>query len=75
MPSTRRPGFQIWDISLQKNTTLREGLGLQFRAEFFNAFNKTNFLGPNTQLGNAAFGQITAARTPRQIQFALKLIY
>jgi hypothetical protein len=48
---------------------------LEFRTEFFNAFNKTNFLAPNTQLGNAAFGQITAARTPRQIQFALKLIY
>ncbi|MCI0389175.1 MAG: TonB-dependent receptor [Acidobacteria bacterium] len=74
-PNTRRPGFQIWDLSLQKNTPLKEGVSLEFRAEFFNAFNKTNFLGPNTQLGNAAFGQITAARTPRQIQFALKLIY
>ncbi|MFZ4984226.1 MAG: TonB-dependent receptor domain-containing protein [Blastocatellia bacterium] len=75
LPNTRRPGFQIWDISLQKNTRLREGINLEFRTEFFNAFNKTNFLGPNTQLGNAAFGQISAARTPRQIQFALKLIY
>jgi Carboxypeptidase regulatory-like domain/TonB dependent receptor len=75
LPNTRRPGFQIWDISLQKNTRLKEGVNLEFRTEFFNAFNKTNFLGPNTQLGNAAFGQITAARTPRQIQFALKLIY
>lgn len=75
LPNTRRPGFQIWDLSLQKNTALKEGVNLEFRAEFFNAFNKTNFLAPNTQLGNAAFGQITAARTPRQIQFALKLIY
>ncbi len=75
LPNTRRPGFQIWDISLQKNTRLKEGVSLEFRTEFFNAFNKTNFLAPNTQLGNAAFGQITAARTPRQIQFALKLIY
>lgn len=75
LPNTRRPGFQIWDLSLQKNTRLKESINLEFRAEFFNAFNKTNFLAPNTQLGNAAFGQITAARTPRQIQFALKLIY
>ena len=75
LPNTRRPGFQIWDISLQKNTQFKEGVNLEFRTEFFNAFNKTNLLGPNTQLGNAAFGQITAARTPRQIQFALKLIY
>jgi len=75
LPNTRRPGFQIWDISLQKTTPLTEGVNLEFRAEFFNAFNKTNFLAPNTQLGNAAFGQITAARTSRQIQFALKLIY
>lgn len=75
LPSTRRPGFQIWDFSLQKMTRLREGVNLEFRTEFFNAFNKTNFLAPNTQLGNASFGQITAARTPRQIQFALKLVY
>jgi hypothetical protein len=75
LPNTRRPGFQIWDISVQKTTALKEGIDLQFRFEMFNAFNKTNFLGPNTQFGNAGFGQITAVRTARQIQFALKLIY
>ena len=41
------PGFAAWDLSLNKLTTLREGLRLQFRSEFFNVLNHTNLQTPN----------------------------
>ncbi|MBO0912332.1 MAG: hypothetical protein J2P13_11120, partial [Acidobacteria bacterium] len=56
----------------------------EFRTEFFNFPNHTNFLlsksGPqesnnSTVLGATQFGVLTAARAPRQIQFALKLSF
>lgn len=83
----RGPGFWDADIAALKNTRLREGLDLQFRAEFFNIFNHTNYGLPSRQLGgaqlfvggggrNLSVSQITSQNgTPRQIQFALKLIF
>jgi TonB dependent receptor len=70
------PRFQSWDFGLYKNILIREGLRLQFRSEFFNAFNNVNFGNPAGVLGNPDFGQISTTVTPqRQIQFGLKLIY
>lgn len=49
---------------------------VEFRAEFFNLFNRTNFRAPtgnSVNASNAAFGTITATYDPRIIQFALKL--
>jgi hypothetical protein len=49
---------------------------LQFRAEFFNAFNNVNFANPaGTTFGMPNFGQITAAERARIAQFGLKLYY
>jgi hypothetical protein len=49
---------------------------LQFRSEFFNAFNNVNFSNPNGTLGDPNFGQITDTQNrARQIQFGLKLVY
>ncbi len=41
------PSYAAWDLSLTKLTTLREGLRLQFRSEFFNVLNHTNLQTPN----------------------------
>jgi hypothetical protein len=41
------PGSKELDLALLKNTHLREGLNLQFRSEFFNVLNHTNFSTPN----------------------------
>ena len=41
------PGLTNLDLSLSKNTPLTERTALQFRAEFFNAFNHANFGTPN----------------------------
>ncbi len=70
------PGFLSWDFGVYKNIPIQENIRLQFRSEFFNAFNNVNFGGPAGILGNLDFGQISSTASPqRQIQFALKLIY
>ena len=72
----RGDGGNNWDWSLIKNTTLREGMNLQFRAEAINAFNHPQFLAPNTTPASTAFGQVTGEWTwPRVIQFGLKLLF
>ncbi len=69
------PGFQNVNASLVKNTTLTEGVILQFRTEAFNLFNHPNFNLPDNFLGSPTFGRITSARDPRRIQFGLKLLF
>ena len=48
---------------------------LEFRAEFFNAFNHPQFNNPDVTLGDANFGKITSATNPRKGQLALKLYF
>jgi hypothetical protein len=51
---------------------------LQFRAEFFNAFNHSNPNGPSTTVGNApdtALGEITGAKEAREGEGSLKLSF
>ncbi len=75
------PGLTEVDFSATRNAHLTERLGLQFRAEFFNILNHTNFLTPNEVVYTSATsgisptaGLITAtSTTSRQIQFGAKL--
>jgi hypothetical protein len=71
------PGFFTFDIGIHKDFPLgiTEDSHLQFRAEFFNLFNNSNFSEPNTTLTNPRFGQITSAGAGREIQFGLKLLW
>ncbi len=71
----RGPGFKDVDMSLFKNTKVNERLNVQFRAEAYNLFNRTNLYNPNDDMGGAFFGQSTAAFASRQIQFGLKLLF
>lgn len=72
----RGPGYFDWDMGLFKNFPLPvEHAQLQFRAEFFNAFNRANFLDPNTSVATAGFGQIRSASDPRIGQLALKISF
>ena len=76
----RGPGISSWDISIFKNFPLRSETRLiQFRSEFYNMFNHTQFSGVDstarfdaagTQV-NTRLGQVTGARSARVIQFAL----
>jgi hypothetical protein len=69
------PGSINFDVSLFKNTKLSERTTLQFRTEFFNIFNHTNFNSPSGTLTSGTFGQITSAGAAREVQFALKLLF
>jgi hypothetical protein len=69
------PGYRDFSVSLAKDTRFGEALDLQFRTEFFNALNETNFNLPDNFLGSPSFGRIASARNPRRIQFGLKLIF
>jgi len=69
------PGYQKWDVTLSKRFRITENFNMQFRAEAYNVFNHTNFLGLSTVFGSTTFGQVTSTRDPRLIQFALKLNY
>lgn len=85
------PGFHRLDFSTFKNIPITERFNMQFRAEFFNIFNHPNFNAPgfggngvvsipnSTNFNNTNFGAIGSTRDapfdPRQIQFALKLLF
>jgi hypothetical protein len=71
----RTPGLEQWDLGVDKNFRIREGMRLQFRSEFFNVLNHTNFGVPNNVSTSSAFGTITTTYPPRQIQFGLKLLF
>jgi hypothetical protein len=76
----RGDGVKNFDFSLFKRTRFGpdEKIGLEFRTEFFNLFNRTQFAPPNTSLGSANFGIVSSTypgTTPRLIQFGLKLVF
>ena len=71
----RGPGINNFDLSLTKKTKITEGKMLEFRAEFFNAFNHAQFLNPDNFGGSSTFGQISTDRGMRIIQFGLKFYF
>jgi hypothetical protein len=75
-PNLRSPGIAQWDFAAVKNFSIAPEARayVQFRAEFFNIFNRVQFGFPNQTQGNSAFGQITSQQNlPRLVQFALRL--
>jgi hypothetical protein len=69
------PGYASWDFSAFKNIKVTESKQFQFRAEFFNLLNHTNFRLPDSDFSSPNFGHIQAAQPPRLVQFALKFLY
>ena len=65
------------DLSFFKIFQVTEKLRVQFRAEAFNSLNRVRFSSPNTNVnGGANFGKVTSqSNSPRQLQFALKVIF
>ena len=64
------------DAGIFKNNRFRENRwNLQFRAEFFNAFNRANFQTPGSAIDGAHFGVITLADSPRLVQLGLRLAF
>jgi hypothetical protein len=70
------PGINNWDISLSKDTKVTETTAVQFRTEFFNAFNHMQFGLPDGNINDeTSFGQVHSAAAPRIIQLGLKLLF
>jgi Carboxypeptidase regulatory-like domain len=69
------PGYENWDLSLYRSVRLHEQANFQLRAEAYNTFNHANFTGVGTALGNSNFGQVTAAGSPRVMQFGAKITF
>ncbi len=69
------PGLNNWDFSLHKDTAIREHMAVQFRAEFFNVFNHTQFNNPNGNFNSSQFGLVTSAQNPRIGQLSLKFLW
>jgi hypothetical protein len=82
----RGPANTNWDLTVFKNFPIRESMRFQLRWELYNAFNQTQFSAIDTAARfdtraagnpqvNARFGEFTAARTPRIMQFALRFYF
>jgi Carboxypeptidase regulatory-like domain len=66
------PGVVDFDMALYKDFAIKERYTFQFRSEFFNALNHTNFSGVSTSVGAGNYGQVTSALDPRIIELALR---
>jgi len=69
------PGYANVDFALAKTWTVGSASQLEFRWEVFNLFNRANFDLPNRIFGNANFGRIFSAKSPREMQFGLRLSF
>jgi hypothetical protein len=77
-PNLRASGINNWDLAIFKRTQFGpdDKLGLEFRTEFFNTFNRVQLGFPGTALGGGSFGVVTTqANNPRLIQFGLKFLF
>ncbi len=77
VPDVTSHGINNFDFAVFKNTQLlAERLGLQFRAEIFNLFNRVQFGYPGRALGNPNFGVISGQyNNPRLVQLGLRLLF
>jgi hypothetical protein len=72
----RADGANNWDMSVIKNTRVKEKIQIQFRAEAMNALNHPQFTAPNTSPTSTAFGTVTGEFAwPRVGQFGLKVLF
>ena len=77
------PQYADWDASLARKFPVTEGSYFQFRAEYFNLLNHTNFGDPGTMANTSTFGQITStspqngnySNDPRIAQLSLKYVF
>lgn len=74
--SVRGKPITTVDFSVNKNWRFKERYGIQFRTEFFNLFNHTNFIGYNVDISQpGAFGLLNTTQAPREIQLGIKFTF
>ena len=67
------PGNSTLDTALFKTFRFTERFNLEFRLEAFNTFNKVQLGGPDTNMQDSNFGQITSSSGERHAQVSLRL--
>ncbi|OFW41654.1 MAG: hypothetical protein A3F70_06045 [Acidobacteria bacterium RIFCSPLOWO2_12_FULL_67_14] len=73
--SVLAPGYANLDFSLAKTWSVAGESQLEFRWEVFNLLNRSNFDLPNRVFGTPNFGRIFSARSPREMQFGVRLAF
>jgi len=74
--TVRGDGVHQFDLSVLKDTRVKERATIEFRAEAYNAFNTPMFGAPSTSPTSTAFGAVTTQFSyPRTIQIALKILF
>jgi hypothetical protein len=77
-PNLRADGVKNFDFAFFKTWKFfrEDRIGLQFRGEFFNTFNRVQFNPPNTGCCGGTFGQVTSQyNLPRIVQLALRMTF
>ena len=70
------PAISNTDFVISKKTPITERWNTEFRAEFYNAWNHTQFANPDGNFTDSTFGQILKTRVdPRVIQFGFKVLF
>jgi hypothetical protein len=69
------PGLNNWDLALQRNFIIRERVKLQFRGEFFNAWNHAQFSNPNGSVTSPSFGAIGGSNAGRVTELVLRIFF
>jgi len=69
------PSLNNTDLVIAKLTPITEKLNTEFRAEFYNTWNHTQFENPDGNFSDSTFGQVLKARDPRVMQFAIKFLF
>jgi hypothetical protein len=71
--SVAAQGIDNFDFSVAKTTKIREAMNVEFRMEFFNLFNHTQFLAPGATIGGSNYNTLNnTANTPRLAQASLR---
>jgi hypothetical protein len=74
----RRDSINNMDLSLIKSVSFSNGMRVELRAEFINAFNEPYFPGPITGVTSADFGKVTASNQDnyaRRAQLGVKFLF
>lgn len=72
----RGPGFQSFDLTVQRHFRFGGQRALTLRWDAFNVFNRTNLGLPNRNLSGGDFGTITSlSGDARTMQLAIRISY
>jgi hypothetical protein len=73
--NVENPGYQDYDLSGYKAWRFGEQAEINFRADFFNAFNRVNFQSISTYDLASNFGMVSAANAAREIQLSMRFTF